>query len=248
MFKFDKTATNKLRFKQPERRIMESIKTKLKAVIFDMDGTIIQTDHIWSSVVRDFLREEGVHALTEHDVKMLESLSGMSTKPASKAVKHHFGLHRDAAEIATRKMELANGYFRRGVEFIEGFEAFHQLLREHNIPSGIGTNATPQNLEPLQESMKFQRFFGKHVYGIADVNYVAKPDPTLFLHVAQQLGVKPEECIVFEDSIYGFQAAKAAGMKCIGIKGPSNHHLLEHAHAAIDSYHEAVDALKRILI
>lgn len=226
---------------------MELIKTKIKAVIFDMDGTIIQTDHIWSQVVRDFLREEGVRAFTEHDTKMIESLSGMSTAAASKLIKHHFSLPGEALTIASRKMELANGYFRKGVNFIEGFEAFHQLLREHAIPSGIGTNATPQNLEPLQESMQFHRFFGEHVYGIAHVNYIPKPDPTLFLHVAAQLGVKPEECVVFEDSIYGFQAAKAAGMKCIAIKGPNNHHLLDHAHAAIDSYHEAVDALKKII-
>ncbi|MBM3887195.1 HAD family phosphatase, partial [Candidatus Dependentiae bacterium] len=106
----------------------------------------------------------------------------------------------------------------------------------------------PENLEPLTESMKFHAIFGEHVYGIADVNYIPKPNPTLFLHVAKKLGVKPEECIVFEDSIYGFQAAKAAGMKCIAIKGPNNHHLLEHANAAIDSYHEAIDALKKVLL
>lgn len=213
-----------------------------------MDGTIIQTDSIWSQVNRDFLHEANIRAFTPHDLEFLESLSGMSTFVGSKTTKLRFGLPHDPDDIAKRQMEIANSYFRKGVEFIEGFEEFHQKLRDHGIPSGIGTNATPENLEPLAESMRYDRFFGKHVYGIASVGYIPKPDPTLFLFVAHQLGVKPEDCIVFEDSIYGFQAAKAAGMKCIAIKGPNNHHLLDHAHAAIDSYHEAVDALKKVLL
>lgn len=227
---------------------MENLKEKIKAVIFDMDGTIILTDHIWGEVVREYLHETGIRVFTAKDVQYLDSMSGMSMKSAAKSVKRHFGLPHDTDQIAARKMELANIRFRKGVKFIEGFEQFHKALRDHGIPSGIGTNATPENLEPLTESMKFRTFFGEHIYGIAHVNYVAKPDPMLFLHVAAKLGVKPEECIVFEDSIYGFQAAKAAGMKCIAIKSPNNHHLLEHAHAAIDSYHEAIDALKKLLL
>lgn len=227
---------------------MLSIKNKLKAVIFDMDGTIIQTDHIWGEVEREQLYELGIRAFSQHDSEFLASLSGMSTKFASKALKKHFGLHEtDSESMTIRTMELANEHFKRGVQFIHGFEDFHEKLRTTGIPSGIGTNALPINLNPLRESMKFSRFFGEHIYCIADVNFIPKPDPTLFLFVAKQLGVKPEECIVFEDSIYGFQAAKAAGMKCIAIKGPNNHHLLDHAHAAIDSYDEAIDALKKIL-
>lgn len=226
---------------------MIELKDKLKAVIFDMDGTIIQTEHIWEQVCRDFLYEANIRAFTPADHAFLESLSGMATFLASKAIKKHFALPQTSEVMAARKMELANGYFRKGVKWINGFEAFHQKLRDAGIPSGIGTNAKPENLEPLKESMQYQRYFGKHVYCIADVNYVPKPDPALFLFVAKQLGAKPEECIVFEDSIYGFQAAKAAGMKCIAIKGATNHHLLEHAHAAIDSYDEAIDALKKVL-
>lgn len=227
---------------------MIELKKKLKAVIFDMDGTIIQTDHIWSQVGRDFLHEAKIRAFAPVDVNFLESLSGMSTHAACKAMKRHFALPHDPEIIGKRKITLANNYFHKGVEFIEGFQIFHQKLRDNDFLSGIGTNAIPENLEPLKESMQFHRYFGKHIYGIADVNYVPKPDPTLFLHVAKQLGVDPHECVVFEDSIYGFQAAKAAGIKCIAIKGPNNHHLLEHAHAAIESYHEAEDALKKIFL
>ncbi|MBM3886882.1 hypothetical protein FJ364_03030, partial [Candidatus Dependentiae bacterium] len=87
---------------------MNLLKDKLKAVIFDMDGTIIQTDHIWSIVVREYLHETGIRAFSPHDVKFLEAMSGMSMKAASKVTKNHFGLPEDAEKIAARKMELAN--------------------------------------------------------------------------------------------------------------------------------------------
>jgi len=84
------------------------------------------------------------------------------------------------------------------------------------------------------------------MYCVADVNFVPKPDPAIFLHSASQLGVKPEDCVVFEDSIFGFNAAKAAGMKCIGIKNELNLKHLDKVNDAIENYYQAEDALKKI--
>ena len=68
----------------------------------------------------------------------------------------------------------------------------------------------------------------------------AKPDPALFLHAAEKLNAAPENCVVFEDSIWGFKAANAAHMKCIAIKNNRNQdHHSENTHGAIDSYDEA---------
>jgi len=172
---------------------MEHIKKKVKAIIFDMDGTIIDTEAIWKNVTLDVLKE-----------------------------------------------------LKGDIAFIEGFKEFHTTLREHNIPTGIATNASESHLQQISEQLKFKDMFGAHIYSIAHVNYRAKPDPAIFLHVAEKLGVKPEECVVFEDSLPGFSAAKAAGMQCIAIKNSINSGFLDTVHEAIENYHHAHAALTRL--
>jgi len=225
---------------------MTRVKEKVKAIIFDMDGTIIDTEHVWKNVTLDLLEREGVGPLCEDGKNFLKSLSGVGLSHSTQALKQRFNLTREVEELIQHKLEIANEHLARNINFIEGFEVFHQKLRDHNIPSSIATNAHPKNLEGLVERLNFKKYFGENIYCIGHVNFIPKPNPDLFLHAAKQLGVKPEECVVFEDSLPGFQAAQAAGMKCIAIKNELNKSLLDQVHDSIKTYHEAVEALRKI--
>lgn len=224
---------------------MEDLKYKIKAVIFDMDGTIIKTEHIWKKVTLDVLKLQGVETLNDEDQTFLDSLAGMSLPKSAVELKTRFSLPASADEIFNLKLALANTYFFKAMEFIPGFEQFHTKLQQYNIPSGLATNAHPDHLKTIVETMNFRRLFGENIYSIEHVQK-PKPDPDLFLHTAAMLGVKPEECIVFEDSIHGFKAAQAAGMKCIALKNNNNKNILDLAQDAIDSYDQAEDALRKI--
>lgn len=224
---------------------MKNIKNKVKAVIFDMDGTIINTEGIWQKVTLNFLSEHGFNELDENAKLFLRSFSGIGMSDAAHELKRYFGLPHSHQDIVNQKTMIANKLFEDAIDFIEGFEQFHNKLRHNEIPTSIATNATLSNLEILIKKMKFDRFFGQNIYCVDHVGK-AKPDPALFLHAADKLNVTPDECVVFEDSLYGFQAAKAAGMKCIAIKNNINQDHLEHVNDAIESYHDAEDALKKI--
>lgn len=226
---------------------MKHIKHKIKAIIFDMDGTIIKSEQVYDKVVLDLLKEKGIFEISSDKLAVWSSLAGMSLNNASGVLKKLFELEDEIEHLVERQVEIANKYLGEKVNFIEGFEAFHKELREHNIPTAIATNAYPANLLKIDETINLQQFFGKHLYSVGHVNFVAKPDPKIFIHAAEQLGVKPEECIVFEDSVHGFNAAKAAGMKCIAIKNERNAELLHMVHEAIEHYGEAIEALKKIL-
>jgi len=191
---------------------------------------------------------DGITTFTATQEKFLDSLTGMGLKEASIGIKEHFNLKDSVEDILALKVSLANNYHSNStVEFIEGFEEFHKKLTTHSIPSGIATNAHPHNLEGIVKAMKLDQFFGNNIYCVAHVDYKSKPDPALFLHTAKMLGVNPEDCVVFEDSIHGFLAAKAAGIKCIAVKNKSNTNLLHHADDVIETYHQAEEVLKRIL-
>ncbi|KKQ10908.1 MAG: HAD-superfamily hydrolase, subfamily IA, variant 3 [candidate division TM6 bacterium GW2011_GWF2_36_6] len=225
---------------------MNELKHKVKAVIFDMDGTIVKTEHIWGKVVIDVLAECGIRTLNDEQKSQLQSLSGVGMEYSCRFVKEKFGLKQSSQELLDRKVALAHEYFDKHLEFIEGFELFHSKLQLVNIPTSIATNADKLSLSRISNKLQFERFFGTNMYCVADVNNVAKPDPALFLHAALQLGAKPEECIVFEDSLVGFAAAKAAGMKCIGIKNALNQSHLDKVHHAIQDYLEAEEAIKKV--
>lgn len=225
---------------------MNDIKEKVKAIIFDMDGTIIKTEHIWDKVTYEVLGKKGFASIPEGKKAVFNNLTGMGLRDAAKVLKEHFDFGETIEEIMSLKITLANVHFAQQLEFIEGFEDFHKKLQDHFIPSGIATNSHPDNLSKIVEVMKFEKYFGANIYSMAHVNFKAKPDPALFLHTAEMLGAKPGECIVFEDSIHGFNAAKAAGMKCIAVKNKKNEKLLDLVETAIESYHEAEEALRKI--
>lgn len=225
---------------------MNKIKSKVKAVIFDMDGTIINTEHIWKEATIKVLQRRGFTSFSDKQNKMLLSLQGIGLIQSAKVMKENFSLTDSIDTLAIETKNYAEVLFRNGVNFVEGFEVFHKKLRLSAIPSSVATNADQASLQQLSTVMNFNRFFGTKIYSIDIVGGKAKPDPTIFLHAAKQLNVAPTECVVFEDSIFGFQAAQAAGMKCIAIKNNGNKNLLHYVDDAIDTYHEAEKALAKI--
>lgn len=215
--------------------------TKIKAVIFDMDGTIINTEAAWSQAKVEALASLGVTSLGKEHYEFLESLVGASCKECAIRIKAFFKLTHSEDLITAHTNRF---FLQKKVEFITGFENFHQTLQNRNIPTAMATNTLLDKLENFSSKLNLERFFGKHIYSIAHVDYKPKPDPAVFLHAAQQLGVKPENCMIFEDSCPGIQAAKAAGMRCVAIKYAYNQHLASDLHAAITNYHEAEDVLR----
>lgn len=225
---------------------MDNIKQKFKAVIFDMDGTILQTEHIWVQVVKSLFSHHGITSFNPEQEEFLRTLTGMGLHDASAKIKDFLKLEKSVEDIFALKLALASQHFEERLEFIAGFEAFHKKLNENGIPSALATNAHPDNLASITKTMQLENYFGKNIYCIKDVDFKAKPDPALFLHAAAQLGRSPHECIVFEDTIHGFNAAKAAGIACVAVKNPNNQHLLHMVSGAIESYDDAEELLKKI--
>jgi beta-phosphoglucomutase len=226
--------------------IMNTVKKSFKAIIFDMDGTIIDTENVWNDAVESVIRAQGVGEFSEKQKQVLESLSGVEHSRGKKILHQHFDLSLTLEEYMAQLQDHVAKKIPTEVTFKEGFLEFHKLIKEHNIPHAIATNCDGPTLKNFIKHMKLDELFGSRIFNIDHVGNRAKPDPDLFLYAAEQLGVKPEDCLVFEDSLPGFLAAKSAGMTCIGLKNNNNHAHLHHTHNHIETYHHALDALHSI--
>ena len=211
---------------------------KYKAIIFDMDGTIVNTEKIWDEATRRLIESKGVPYTGELRADLSCRLAGLATHKSCKVIKDLIQLPHPLEDLIREKTHLAHSLYAEGIEFIEGFHEFHKKVIEHPLKTAIATSACAKTLSLTDQALDLQRFFGEHLYGISCVGGICKPDPAIYLYAADKLKVHPEYCIAIEDSAHGIAAARSAGMFCIGIKTSKDKNQTRDAHITIDSYHD----------
>jgi len=218
---------------------------RYKAIIFDMDGTIVDTEHIWEQTNKEIIVRRGIEFTPELKKELASLLQGLGLPESCQIIKDVAGLDDDVETIIQETKQTAHHLYRTGIIFVKGFLEFHNNAINHGLKVGVATNADDGTLHITREKLNLEQLFGKHIYNISHVNNVSKPDPALYLHAAEQLGEDPDNCVAIEDSAHGIQAAKGAGILCFGINTANKPEQLRHADVVIDGYEE-ID-LKRLL-
>jgi beta-phosphoglucomutase family hydrolase len=181
------------------------------ALIFDMDGVIIDSNPLHRQAWAAFNRRYGL----ETTEAMQRRMYG---KRNDEIVRDYFGEGISPEEVDARGRakerlyrEMLTG--RTEEMLVPGLRAF--LERYRDLPMGVGSNAEPENISLVLDETGLRRYFRAVVDG-HQVRH-AKPHPEVYLRVAELLETDPAECVVFEDSHSGAAAAVAAGMRVIGI-------------------------------
>jgi len=214
-------------------------KMKYKAIIFDMDGTIVDTEQIWHLSTRKLITNRGITLSEELLVELESKLNGMALPQSCQLIKDTVNLSEPIEELMIENTRLAcNLYSSETIKFIDGFVEFHQQVRTLNLKTSIATNANDETLRITNQFLQLEQFFGSHIYNLSHVNNMGKPNPALYLHAAKQLEIDPTECIAIEDSAHGIAAARAAGMFCIGINTSHKPEQIKDADLKINGYHE----------
>lgn len=211
---------------------------KYKAIIFDMDGTIIDSEHIWKQTTKDVIESKGISLTEQEHEEINNKAKGLALRASCELIKKETGLAHDVEELILEHKKRAMDLFEQGVKFIRGFQEFHNRVIEKKLKTGIATNADDHTIEKTDNHLNLKQYFGEHIYGISHVNYVHKPSPDLYLHVAKQLQIDPKDCVAIEDSAHGVKAAVTAGMFCIGINTAGDKNQLKEAHIIVDGYDE----------
>ena len=201
--------------------------TKYAAIIYDLDGTIVDTETIWDECSVEFLGRHG-HVYDKQATKHLTM--GGTLEGGAAILRDHHGFTGDAAALAQERREIFAELLQRDVQFIPGFLDFHAKVRTTH-KTAIGTSMERPFIASVERRLQLTQYFGEHIYSIADIGFIPKPHPDIFLYAAKQLGVDPATCLVIEDAPKGVQAAKAAGMACAALTTSTSHARLAEAGA-----------------
>lgn len=210
------------------------------AIIFDMDGTIVQTENLWREASALLLSKSTLEITPEMRQELYDRSHGLAMRETCMLIKEYGQLSESIEELIVEKKRIANSLYAQGITFVPGFPEFHKQVSQANLKSGVATNADEHTLHTTNHVMNLSQFFGEHLYSIASVNNRCKPHPDIYLYAADKLQVDPRQCMAVEDSAHGITAAKAAGMWCIGINTSGDLNQLKDADIIISSYN-AID-------
>jgi HAD superfamily hydrolase (TIGR01509 family) len=206
----------------------------IRAVIFDLDGVILDSEERWSQAKRDLVEETGGHWKPEATHAML----GMSSPEWSRYLRDELGVPLSAEEINESVVAGMIDSYRRDLPLIDGAVEAVRRLGER-WPLGLATSANREVIEVVLEAAGLVGAFAATVSS-EEVGR-GKPAPDVYLEAARWLGVDPTRCAAVEDSRNGIRSARAAGMRVIAIPNPHyppNDETLTLADAVIESLDE----------
>jgi beta-phosphoglucomutase-like phosphatase (HAD superfamily) len=204
----------------------------IRAIIFDAEGVIIDTEKMWDNAQAEFLRRRGI-PYDRQAIKHL--LSGKSQVEAVEIIKVKYSLTEDTPALAAERRELVQRQLEEHVDFVPGFLDFFRRIQP-DYRTAVAT-AMPEDLLAIVDArLGLSKLFTGHVYSLVTVGHRSKPNPDIFLHAADRLDVRPENCVVIEDAPHGVEAARRAGMKSIGLATTYERQTLSQADMVVDSF------------
>ena len=208
----------------PERKMIQ-------AVVFDLDGVLLQSEEVWDAVRKHYVRERG----GRYDEKVQRAMMGMSAPEWSRFLHDDAGVPDDPDEINSQVIRRMLDAYRRELPLLPGaVDAVRRTASAY--PLALASSSNRAIFEEVLE-----------LAGIADCFQVTvsseevargKPAPDVYLEAARRLGVAPESCTAVEDSNAGIRSAKSAGMRVVAIPNaayPPDEATLELADAVVRS-------------
>lgn len=212
-----------------------------EAVIFDLDGTLIDSMWVWEKIDAAFLSELGLKVPKDMD-KLLE---GKSFTETAIYFKERFKLDKSVEAIKEDWNQRAWEFYTKKVPLKPGAKDFLVWLKEKNIKMGIATSNSMELVEAVLDALSIRQYFSQ-IRTSCEVGR-GKPFPDIYLKVAQDLEVLPHRCLIFEDIPNGLKAGKSAGMTAWGIFDNQTQEMLDEMKEIADEFvRDYYDVMKRL--
>lgn len=213
----------------------------IKAAIFDMDGTLVDSMWVWSKIDIEFLKKRGI-ALPS-DLK--DNIEHLSFTDTAKYFKDRFKLQESIEDIMKEWNDMALEEYSKNIKLKADADRFLFSLKTAGIKIALATSNSQMLLEASLKNNGILQYFD--VITTTDEVARGKNFPDIYLLTAKRLGVTSEECIVFEDILPAVKGAKAAGMKVVGVFDEYSEHqkidIINTADYFINEYKDIIEAV-----
>ena len=194
---------------------------KIEAVIFDLDGTLVDSEPVYLEADQKLLSQYGIDV----DMTFKSKYVGRAAGEMLQEIKAMYHLRETVDELIDRKNAIYLELARTKTSVFPEMKKFVGLLRDENYPMAVASGSSQEVVDEILNITGMHPYFQSAISS-ASVKR-GKPAPDVFLEAAKRLGTAPEKCLVIEDSHYGVEAAKNAGMYCIAspfiVKGTPMH-------------------------
>ncbi len=208
----------------------------IQAVIFDLDGTLVDSMWVWSQIDIEYLTKKG-HKLPEN---LKDEISHLSFLQTAEYFKKRFDLPDSVEEILEDWHKMSFYFYANKVKLKEGVKQFLDMLKSKNIKIALATSNSIPLLEACLKNNGIYDYFD--AITVTDEVSRGKNFPDVYLLAAQKVNASPENCIVFEDIIPAVKGAKSANMTVVAVKDEvsicDKEELCKLADKYIDSYLE----------
>ncbi len=184
---------------------------KFKAVIFDMDGVLIDSEPLWEETEIKLLKSKGI----DYDPFFRDKVIGLSQIDSSKAIIREFGVDCSPGELISRRMEILLQIYEKKLTMFDGAKPLVEKLKNRGLKIALASSSPMRVIDYVLEKFSIRALFNTVVSG--DCVPSGKPAPDIYLLAAEKIGALPSECVAVEDSARGAMSAVSAGMFCVAV-------------------------------
>ena len=183
----------------------------INAVIFDMDGVMIDSEPLWEKTERILLARRSIDYSPDYRDKIV----GLNQRDSGRLLVDTFDLDETVEDIINERISILTSIYEEELELIPALVPLLEQLAREGYRLAVASSSPLRVVTFVLDMFSLHNHFLTVVSGDSVGN--GKPHPDIYLHTADMLGVVPAECVAIEDSINGLRSAKGAGMYCIAI-------------------------------
>lgn len=217
---------------------------KIKGIIFDLDGTILDSTWVWRQIDIDFLGKHGFSVPDDY----AEAIMAMSFREIAEYTVKRFGLSETPEAVMAEWKEMAKEVYSSKVKLRRGTKEVLRLLQKKGIPVGVATSNHAFLYEPCLRNNGVYEYF--HSFTEVDEVGKGKNFPDVYIKAAEKMGCKPEECMVFEDIIPAMESARSGGFITVGVRekawGYDSGQMRQSCDYELDEIHDAISLINEV--